>query len=195
MSNCKEIIDLLNSMLLDYRHLTNYINDIDTYQIKKQELLDTYFSKYNNGKEWYYKLKDLNYCFTSNQIRKFADLFQQFQTGDNYTFMSPYSEIRLLQQGRRCKYEHKWCAKGDTCYDHSIKHRIDYVHNCGPVWVSYISQLINNLKPKNAYGKGLKKQSTKIRKSRRRKKISKKHRRSHHQFRRRSRHTSKRKLK
>ena len=148
MSKCEDIIQKLENMIKDYKNLINYIDNIHLYKYKKQEFLSLYFNKYNNAKEWYYKLIDLDYCFTPNQIVQFADLFQQLQTGDNYTFMSPDSEIRQLQHGRYCKYEKKGCAKGDTCHDYSIKHRIDYVHECGPVWVLYISQLINELIPK-----------------------------------------------
>ena len=148
MSKCEEVIQTLENMIYDYRKLIDYVDNIDLYKYKKQEFLALYFNKYNNAKEWYYKLIDLDYCFTPNQILQFADLFQQLQTGDNYTFMSPDSEIRQLQRGRRCKYEINNCSKGDTCRDHSIKHRIDYVHECGPVWVLYISQLINELIPK-----------------------------------------------
>ena len=184
MSNCKEIIEQLNSLSDDYANLINYVGQDEYYQ-KKQELLDTYFSKYNNGKEWYYKLKDLDECFTREQIHKFADIFQLFQTGDIYTFLSPDSEIRQLQKGRRCKYEKKGCVNGDSCRDHSIKHRITYVHNCGPVWVSYISDLINRLEPKKSYGEGFK----------RRKKHTRRRVKHKSKKRRRSRRTSKRKLK
>ena len=152
MSKCETIIQKLEDMMYDYEKLINSVEDIDLYRYKKQEFLALYFNKYNNAKEWYYKLKDLDNCFTPYQIRQFADLFQQLQTGDNYTFMASDSEIRQLQRGRRCKYEKiddkKGCINGDTCHDHSIKHRIEYVHDCGPVWVLYISQLINNLVPK-----------------------------------------------
>ena len=150
MSKCEDIIQILKNMMQDYRNLIDYVDNIDLYKYKKQEFLALYFNKYNNAKEWYYKLIDLDYCFTPNQIVQFADLFQQLQTGDNYTFISPDSEIRQLQHGRHCKYEKRGCAKGDTCRDHSIKHRIDYVHECGPVWVLYISQLINELIPKRS---------------------------------------------
>ena len=149
MSKCETIIEKLEDMMYDYEKLINYVGDIDLYRSKKQEFLARYFNKYNNAKEWYYKLKYLDNCFTPYQIRQFADLFQQLQTGDNFTFMASDSEIRQLQRGRRCKYEKiddkKGCINGDTCRDHSIKHRIEYVHDCGPVWVLYISQLINNL--------------------------------------------------
>ena len=146
----EDIIQKLENMMQDYKNLIGYVGNIDLYKYKKQEFLSLYFNKCNNAKEWYYKLIDLDYCFTPNQIVKFADLFQQLQTGDIYTFMSSDSEIRQLQCGCHCKYEKRDCAKGDTCRDHSIKHRIDYVHECGPVWVLYISQLINNLIPKRS---------------------------------------------
>ena len=148
MSKCENIIQKLENMILDYTNLIDYVDNIDLYKYKKQEFLSLYFNKYNNAKEWYYKLIDLDYCFTPNQIVKFADLFQQLQTGDIYTFITSDSEIRQLQHGHHCKYEKRGCAKGDTCRNHSIKHRIDYVHECGPVWVLYISQLINELIPK-----------------------------------------------
>ena len=61
MSKCEDIILKLENMIHNYNNLIDYVDNIDLYKYKKQEFLALYFNKYNNAKEWYYKLIDLDY--------------------------------------------------------------------------------------------------------------------------------------
>ena len=146
-NKCEHVRRHLNNMHNDYIFLNDLTTttknmDIDLYELKKKNFIAEYFPRFNNAKEWYYKIKDLDNCFTKEELDKYGNLFQLLQIGEHFDF----DTIRSLQKGRQCRDECNDCM-ADTCTNNDIEHRITFIHKYGPIWVLYIQTLLNTLKP------------------------------------------------